>query len=106
MRYAIAIEQSVENLAASYLLEAPGCVADGESMHAIETNVRAAILFRLESLRDDGEDIRRPSSRVESIDGAVRCTTCPWARCHVRDPKLWACHRSGARGPTNCSMPA
>ena len=70
MRYAIAIEQSVEYFAA-YWLEAPSCVAAGESMHSIETNVRAAILLCLESLRDDGIEIRPPSSRVECINGAA-----------------------------------
>ncbi len=70
MRYAIVIEQSGENFAA-YVPDLPGCVAAGESMDELETNIREAITFHLESLRDDGEDIPPPSSRVEYIDVAV-----------------------------------
>ena len=70
MRYAIVIEQSGENFAA-YVPDLPGCVAAGESMDELETNIREAIVFHLESLRDDGENIPSPSSRVEYIDVSV-----------------------------------
>ena len=70
MRYAIVIEQSGENFAA-YVPDLPGCVAAGESMDELETNIREAIVFHLESLRDDGENIPSPSSRAEYIDVSV-----------------------------------
>ena len=47
MRYAIVIEQAAGNFSA-YVPDLPGCIAAGETLKAVEANLRAAIAFHLE----------------------------------------------------------
>ena len=63
MRYTVIIERAPENYAA-YVPDLPGCVATGETREAVEQNIRDAILFHVETLREDGFPI--PESTTES----------------------------------------
>jgi predicted RNase H-like HicB family nuclease len=70
MRYAIVIEKAEGNYS-SYVPDLPGCVATGSSVEEVEAQIREAIEFHLEGLREDGAPIPNPSSRVEYIDIAA-----------------------------------
>ena len=70
MRYAIVIEQSESNYSA-YVPDLPGCVATGASIRQVETEIREAIEFHIEGLREDGNLIPLPSSQVEYVDIAA-----------------------------------
>lgn len=70
MRYAIVIEQAESNYSA-YVPDLPGCVATGATIQEVETQIREAIAFHIEGLREDGTDIPPPSSQVEYIDIAA-----------------------------------
>lgn len=70
MRYAIVIEQAAENYSA-YVPDLPGCVATGASVEEVELQIREAIAFHLEGMRQDGEPIPPPSSRVEYVEVAA-----------------------------------
>lgn len=70
MRYAIVIERAQGNYSA-YVPDLPGCIATGASIEEIETEIRAAIEFHLDGMREDGLPIPLPSSRVEYIDLAA-----------------------------------
>ncbi|HVC11539.1 MAG TPA: type II toxin-antitoxin system HicB family antitoxin [Burkholderiales bacterium] len=67
MRYAIVIEKAESNYSA-YVPDLPGCVATGASVEEVESQIREAIEFHLEGLREDGVSIPQPASRVEYID--------------------------------------
>jgi len=69
MRYAIVIEKAGGNYSA-YAPDLPGCVATGGSIEETEAQMREAIAFHLEGLREDGTFIPAPSSRVEYIEVA------------------------------------
>ena len=69
MRYAIVIEKAENNYSA-YVPDLPGCIATGETMKEIEQQVRKAIEFHLDGLKEDGEPIPLPSSHVEYVDVA------------------------------------
>ncbi|MGH9440399.1 MAG: type II toxin-antitoxin system HicB family antitoxin [Terriglobia bacterium] len=70
MRYAIVIEQAADNFSA-YVPDLPGCVATGSSPQQAEQQLREAIAFHLEGLREDGIAIPPPVSRVEYVDIAA-----------------------------------
>ena len=70
MRYAIVIEKTERNYSA-YVLDLPGCIATGATIEEVERNMRGAIEMHLAGMREDGEPIPPPSSRVEYIDIAA-----------------------------------
>ena len=70
MRYAIVIEKAARNFSA-YVPDLPGCVATGTTAEEAEAQIREAIQFHLEGLRQDGRPIPAPSSRVEYVDVAA-----------------------------------
>lgn len=70
MRYAVVIEKAVGNFSA-YVPDLPGCVATGATVEDVEREIREAISFHLEGLRQDGLAIPAPTSKVEYIDLAA-----------------------------------
>ncbi len=70
MRYAVVIEEAVNNYSA-YVPDLPGCVATGATAEEVETQIREAIAFHLEGLRADGLPVPHPSSRVEYVEVAA-----------------------------------
>lgn len=70
MRYAIVIEKADSNYSA-YVPDLPGCVATGGTMEEVEAQIREAIAFHLEGLREDGLPVPAPASRVEYVDIAA-----------------------------------
>ena len=70
MRYAIVIEKAESNYSA-YVPDLPGCVATGATVEETEKQIREAIEFHLEGMREDGVAIPPPSSRVEYVDIAA-----------------------------------
>ena len=70
MRYAIVIEKAEGNYSA-YVPDLPGCVATGSTIEEAESEIREAIEFHLNGLREDGLAIPQPSSRVEYVDVAA-----------------------------------
>lgn len=70
MRYAIVIEKVAANYSA-YVPDLPSCVATGSSEAEVAAEIRMAIGFHLDGMREDGIVIPRPSSRVEYVDIAA-----------------------------------
>ena len=70
MRSAIVIEKAQGNYSA-YVPDLPGCVATGDTVAEVEREIREAIEFHLDGLREDGAEIPQPSSQVEYIEIAA-----------------------------------
>ncbi len=70
MRYAIVIEQAGGNYSA-YVPDLPGCIATGATIEEVEQQLREAIEFHLEGMREDGIEVPQPISLVEYIDVAA-----------------------------------
>ena len=70
MRYAVVIEKAEGNYSA-YVPDLPGCIATGGTIVEIESEIREAISFHLEGMREDGMAVPVPSSKVEYIDVAA-----------------------------------
>jgi predicted RNase H-like HicB family nuclease len=56
MRYLIVIEASKTGFSA-YSPDLPGCVAAGRTRQYVEEQMREAIEFHIEGLRDEGQDV-------------------------------------------------
>ncbi len=67
MRYAVVIEKANENYSA-YVPDLPGCVATGDTPEDVDSNIREAIRFHLDGLREDGLPIPDPEARCDYVD--------------------------------------
>lgn len=70
MRYAIVVEKTQNNYSA-YVPDLPGCVATGQTVEEVEREIREAIEFHIEGLREDGMAIPQPASIVEYLEIAA-----------------------------------
>ena len=70
MRYAIVIEKAEDNYSA-YVPDLPGCIATGATVAEVESEIREAIIFHLEGLREDGLPVPPGASTVDYVDVAV-----------------------------------
>ena len=67
MRYAVVIEKGERNFSA-YVPDLPGCVAVGDTLEEVKAEIREAIEFHLEGMREDGLPIPKPSSWAEYVE--------------------------------------
>ncbi len=70
MRYAVVIEKAEGNFSA-YVPDLPGCIATGSTVAEVEAEIRDAIAFHLEGMREDGVSLPEPSSQVEYVEVAA-----------------------------------
>jgi predicted RNase H-like HicB family nuclease len=66
MRYAVVIEKAGENYCA-YVPDLPGCIATGATAKDAEDEIRSAIRFHIEGLREDGLPVPVPVSLAEYV---------------------------------------
>jgi predicted RNase H-like HicB family nuclease len=64
------IEKAEGNYSA-YVPDLPGCVATGITVEEAEAQIREAIAFHLDGMREDGVAIPQPASHVEYVDVAA-----------------------------------
>ena len=70
MRFAIVIERS-ENGFAAYVPDLPGCVAAADTEEEARMLIRGAIEFHVEGMRESGELLPEPTTRVEYVEVAA-----------------------------------
>ena len=67
MKYTIVIEKTPNNYA-SYVPDLPGCVATATTREELLEEIREAIEFHIEGLRQDGESIPDPQATSEVVE--------------------------------------
>lgn len=67
MRYAVVIEKAEGNYSA-YVPDLPGCVATADTVKAVEIEIRDAIRFHIEGLREDGLPVPAPTSIADYVE--------------------------------------
>ena len=67
MRYAVVIEKAEGNYSA-YVPDLPGCVATGDTVEAVEREIRDAIRFHIDGLMQDGMPVPTPTSIAEYVE--------------------------------------
>jgi predicted RNase H-like HicB family nuclease len=70
MRYAVVIEAGENNYSA-YVPDLPGCVATGQTLEEVKTEIGEAMAFHLEGMRKDGLPIPPPTSTADYVDVAA-----------------------------------
>ena len=66
-KYAVIIERAPNNYSA-YVPDLPGCIATGATIEEVEREIREAIEFHIEGLRDAGEPVREPTSQLAYVE--------------------------------------
>ena len=66
-KYAVVFEQAESNWAA-YVPDLPGCITTGKTLLETERNIREAIQGHLQTLREFGDPIPRPTTRAKVIE--------------------------------------
>lgn len=70
MRYAVVIEKAASNYSA-YVPDLPGCVATGSTPEEVEREIREAITFHLNGLREDGLPVPEPNTTLAYVDAGA-----------------------------------
>ncbi len=74
MRYAVVIEKADSNYSA-YVPDLPGCIATGASIDEVEREIRDAIRFHLDGLKENGLPIPAPTRvYTHKLDSQLRRT--------------------------------
>lgn len=67
MKYAVVIEKANSNYSA-YVPDLPGCIATGDNLAEVNHNIREAIRFHVDGLREDGVQIPPPTAVCEYVE--------------------------------------
>ena len=67
MRYAIVIEKAGANYSA-YVPDLPGCIATAGTVPDLEREIREAIRFHIDGMKEDGLPVPAPSAIAEYVD--------------------------------------
>ena len=70
MKYLIILEKTSTGYSA-YSPDLPGCVSTGDTAEETEANMREAIKFHIEGMREEGLSIPIPQSRASYIEVAA-----------------------------------
>ena len=70
MEYTVVIERAPQNYAA-WVPDLPGCVATADSREGLLEEIREAIGFHIESMREHGEPIPQPRSTAAVVEVAA-----------------------------------
>jgi predicted RNase H-like HicB family nuclease len=66
MRYAVVIEKGERSY--SDVPDLPGCASVGDTPEQVKSEIREAIEFHLEGMREDGLPIPTPSSQADYVE--------------------------------------
>ena len=69
LEYAVVFERTPNNYSA-YIPDLPGCVTTGQTLEEVENNIREAIVFHIESLREYGESVPEPRTLTGVVEVA------------------------------------
>ena len=66
-KYLVIFERAGNNYSA-YSPDIPGCIATGRTRDEVEKNIREAISFHIEGLKEDGLPLPEPASFTEYVE--------------------------------------
>jgi predicted RNase H-like HicB family nuclease len=66
-KYLVIFEKAKSNYSA-YSPDLPGCIATGKTRKETEKNIKEAINFHLDGLKEDGVPLPEPSSFTEYVE--------------------------------------
>lgn len=69
MKYVVVFERTKSNYSA-YVPDLPGCIATGETREKVAEEIKAAIAFHLDGLRQEDLPVPEPTSWSESVEAS------------------------------------
>ena len=69
-KYLVIVEKTATGYSA-YPPDLPGCGSSGSTMEEVERNIRDAIEFHVEALKEEGYEVPEPTSYSSYIDVAA-----------------------------------
>jgi predicted RNase H-like HicB family nuclease len=69
-RYVVVIEFGKRNHSA-YVPDLPGCVSTGKTLAEVRRNIREAIAFHIDGMREDGETVPEPTCTCATVEVEV-----------------------------------
>lgn len=69
MKYVVVFERTSNNYSA-YVPDLPGCVATGDTRDEVAHEIKAAIAFHIEGLRQEKQPVPEPTAWSESIEAS------------------------------------
>jgi len=63
-KYAVVIDKVSDSNYCAWVPDLPGCVSTGDTREEAERNIREAIEFHLEGMREDGEPVPEPGTNI------------------------------------------
>ncbi|MGA7672642.1 MAG: type II toxin-antitoxin system HicB family antitoxin [Nitrolancea sp.] len=67
MTYTVVIEQAPHNYAA-FVPDLPGCIATGATVEEVTENIRQAIVWHIDALREEHVEVPEPRARAALVD--------------------------------------
>lgn len=67
MKYAVVMERAEHNFSA-FVPDLPGCIATAGSIIELEQEIKKAISFHIDGLREDGMTVPEPNCSVEYVE--------------------------------------
>ena len=67
MKYAIVVERG-HNSYGAYVPDLPGCIAVAKDKEEVLKLIKEAIIFHLEGMKEDGDEIPTPNSETTYIE--------------------------------------
>ncbi len=77
MRYAVVTENANGNFSA-YVPDLPGCVATGDTLADTEANIREAIRFHIDGLKEHRLPVPEPSAVADYVEARSRSNPSPF----------------------------
>jgi predicted RNase H-like HicB family nuclease len=65
--YVVVVEGAPGANYSAYVPDLPGCIATGGTVEECEANIRDAIVFHLEGMREAGETVPEPSAVAATV---------------------------------------
>ncbi len=66
-KYLVIFEKTDDNYSA-YSPDMPGCIATGKTRNEVEKNIREAMSFHIEGLKEDGLPLPEPAAFTEYVE--------------------------------------
>jgi len=66
-KYLVIFEKTDNNYSA-YSPDMPGCIATGKTRNEVEKNIREAMSFHIEGLKEDGLPLPEPAAFTEYVE--------------------------------------
>ena len=63
-KYAVVIEKVPDSNYCAWIPDLPGCVSTGDTREEVERNIREAIEFHPEGMREDGDPVPAPGTNI------------------------------------------